>query len=582
MVILASQSNVAVGLLAILAAAGLVALVLGRLRMVTIPGYLIAGAIVGPHGLGLVRESADAAAISQLAMVVLMFTVGLHLDLGGMSSDLRRIAGVTVGATIGVLLLGWPAGRAFGLDSPASLAVAMGMAISSTAVVLRVLEARRELHLAQGRVALGVLVLQDMLALVFMASLPVLAAWSRVEGGGSQAEGHAGSMADPMRVVVGSSRALGGMILLVVVGRAVLPRLIGAAARAGNEVMLVISAAVALAAAMATSWLGFSPELGAFLAGFLLATTPFRYQLAGQLVPMRDLFMAIFFAAIGLEMPLTVLASDWWIIGLGVVATVGIKAAATGAAGWLAGLSVPMSAYAALALAQGGEFTLLIVAQARGSGVLTPSQASHVIAVTVISLVVTPWLVGAGRAASVAMRRLPPAPWARAEDEGAAAASGSAASQLVIVAGFGPVGRAVVDAIEKRGAIVTVVELNPKTVDKQHRLGRAIVFGDASNAEVLERAGLGAASAVVLTMPDEEAVLRACRTIRLARPDILISARLNVLSRAIQAMQLGADHTVVEELATAEAMAAQVMRKLEEHAAGADTNPRLYEVERAK
>ncbi|MFN0132893.1 MAG: cation:proton antiporter [Phycisphaerales bacterium] len=590
MVILASQSNLAVGLLVILAAAGLVALVLGRLRMVTIPGYLIAGALVGPHGLGLVSESADAESISELAMVVLMFTVGLHLDLGGMASNVRRIALITLASAAGAVLLGWPAGIALGLPSPAALAVAMGMAISSTAVVLRVLETRRELHLAKGRVALGILVLQDMLALLFMASLPVIAAWASAAGSGAAGSVPAGSgeapgpMGDPMSVVIGSSRALGGIIVLVVVGRAALPRLIGAAARAGNEVMLVVSAAVALAAAITAAWLGFSPELGAFLAGFLLASTPFRYQLAGQLVPMRDLFMAIFFAAIGLDMPLRLLMSDWWLVGLGVAAIIGIKAISTGAAAWLAGASAPVAAYSALALAQGGEFTLLIVAQSRSAGIVSPTHASYAIAVTVISLVITPWLVGLGRSLATASRALPNAPWARAQDhteeQDATQSTGEAgpASELVVVAGFGPVGRAVVDAIEKRGVIVTVVEMNPRTVDKQHALGRAIVFGDASNAEVLERAGLRQASAVILTMPDEEAVLRACRTIRLSRPDIFISARLNVLSKAIQAMQLGADHTVVEELATAEAMAAQVIQKLRERAAGEDSNPKLYEV----
>jgi CPA2 family monovalent cation:H+ antiporter-2 len=124
-----------------------------------------------------------------------------------------------------------------------------------------------------------------------------------------------------------------------------------------------------------------------------------------------------------------------------------------------------------------------------------------------------------------------------------------------------------------------VIELNPRTVEKQHAMGRSIVYGDAGNPEVLHKAGLDRAEAIVLTMPDEEAVLRACRIIRQIKPEIFIAARLNVLSKALQAMQQGADHTVVEELATAEAMSRQVIIKLEQRAAGEDGGPKLYQLQ---
>jgi CPA2 family monovalent cation:H+ antiporter-2 len=151
----------------------------------------------------------------------------------------------------------------------------------------------------------------------------------------------------------------------------------------------------------------------------------------------------------------------------------------------------------------------------------------------------------------------------------------TAKARRAIVAGFGPVGRAVADRLERLGVRTTIVELNPRTVEKQFELGRSIVYGDAANREVLERAGIESADAVILTMPDEEAVLRSCRLIRLIHPGVFIAARVNMLSKGLQAMQLGADHTVVEELATAQAMADEVVLKLRQREGG-EEGPRLY------
>ncbi|MBX3378154.1 MAG: cation:proton antiporter [Phycisphaeraceae bacterium] len=587
----ASSSNrLAIDLLAILSAAGLVALIARKINLATIPCYLIAGALVGPHALGLAGAGeGGTAGISSLATIMLMFIIGLQLDIGSLRGGLVSMALVTVIGSVACIALGWPVGLLFGLSSPGAISVAMAITISSTAVVLRIMEQKRELHLVQGRTTLGILVLQDMVALLLMASIPLLALWARAEGQNADAN-------EPSvnAMISQASVSIGGIAAMVVLGRLVLPRLLRAAAFS-QEVLLVVSAAVALASAVATSALKFSPELGAFLAGFLLASTPFRYQLAGMLAPMRDLFLAVFFTAIGLSISPALLLQHWWIVPLSVLATVVIKTLAIGVVGWACGASGPVAVYLGLAMAQGGEFSLVILAQSRTAGVLSDSQTSIAIMCVVLSLIITPNLMQLARRLMPAARRLPPAWWIRKsmlrdatahpqmEGESAGAPSdagaGPALGSLAIIAGFGPVGRAVADTLEKRGVIVTVIELNPRTVEKQHAMGRSIVYGDAGNPEVLHKAGLDRAEAIVLTMPDEEAVLRACRTIRQIKPDIFIAARLNVLSKALQAMQQGADHTVVEELATAEAMSRQVIIKLEQRAAGEDSGPKLYQLQ---
>jgi monovalent cation:H+ antiporter-2, CPA2 family len=300
------------------------------------------------------------------------------------------------------------------------------------------------------------------------------------------------------------------------------------------------------------------------------------------------------------------------VVLLAVAAVLLIKSLLVGATAWAAGATGAVAVHTGVALAQGGEFSLVILEQAGpdGSGILGESAFALAVAVVVLSLMITPSLLIAARWLAERAGRIRPAPWVRAsalrgdgretrltepiarpepppdqessEPADAASPAGAPASTTrakgsAIVAGFGPVGRAVADVLERRGIALTIIELNPRTVRRQSGLGRRMVYGDASNTEVLESAGLTEADAVILTMPDEEATLQACRVIRGLRPDIFIAARANVLSKALQAMQLGADHVVVEEMAAAEAMAAQVLHKIEQRAAGEDAGPRLYE-----
>jgi monovalent cation:H+ antiporter-2, CPA2 family len=569
------QPSLVQDLLAILIAAGIVAMLLRRLNVATIPGYLIAGAVIGPHALGL--ASGEATQISHLATVLLMFIIGLHLDISVLRAGWISAALVGLFAVGLAILVGWPVGLLFGLSGPAALVIAMALSISSTAVVLRIMEQRRELHKAHGRLTLGVLIMQDLLVLAMMASIPLLKLWA---GPGGDAQGELPPVAEMVRR---TAIGIGGITALIVIGRWTLPRVLRAAAGSA-EVLLVLSSGIALGAAVATAGLGFSPELGAFLAGFLLASTPFRYQLSGQLVPLRDLFLAVFFTAMGLNLDLEMVARGWWIILLAVGATLVIKALTMSFAAWCGGATGPVTIFTAFALAQGSEFSLVLLSQASLEGIITTDQNGYALATVLFTLVLTPFLMRLGRSLAPGGTALPLPPWvhrpafreatppSQAERE-----AEEARGPRAIVAGFGPVGRAVADALERKSTQITIIELNPKTVERQRGLGRPIIFGDAGNIEVLERAGLAQADAVILTMPDEDAVLRAAKLIRTVRPNVFLAARVNALSKAIQAMQLGADHVVVEELATAEHMAAQVLTKIEQLRSGEDTGPKLYE-----
>ncbi|MEM9373316.1 MAG: NAD-binding protein, partial [Planctomycetota bacterium] len=356
--------------------------------------------------------------------------------------------------------------------------------------------------------------------------------------------------------------AIGAVAALIAGGKLLLPRLLREASRiAGGEVMLVLTAAVGLGAATLTASLGLSAELGAFIAGFLLAGTPFRYQLAGQLAPVRDLFMAIFFTAIGLQVDLASILPVWWIIPLGTGGLILLKFLVIGGTAWGAGIEGGLSGRVGASLSQAGEFSLVVFSVAIPLGLVTADEGSILVAVVIASLIVTPAVMGFGPRVAPLTQRLRTPPWRRHAAPSAGEDHGGQPEGAVIVAGFGPVGRACVERIEQAGARVVLVELNPTTVREQADAGRRVVFGDIANPDVLESAGIDRAAAVVLTLPDSDATMRAVRTVRAERQDIHIAVRVAMKRRAETARTLGADLVVVEEAVSAAALARRVLAR---------------------
>ncbi|MBY0309366.1 MAG: cation:proton antiporter [Phycisphaerales bacterium] len=595
------ERSIVLDLVIILAAAAGVVMLLRHARIGAIPAYLLTGALIGPHAFGLVSSGENVQAIAGLATILLLFIVGLHLDPSGLSGGMVRVFVLGAVSTMVAVLAMWPLLGSGELGMPGGLAVAIALAMSSTAVVLRILAQRRETHRVHGRLIFGTLVVQDLLALAGLAVLPLLAAWAgpaakgRMEAGAQSAGGAPGDAGAHGAVLLpadwpGWARfivAVGGIAVLIVVCRRVLPWLMREAARhTSQEVPLVLSAAVALAAAVLAAGLGFSPELGAFLAGFLLAGTPFKYQLSGQLVPLRDLFMAVFFTAVGLQVDARVAADGWQLIVVAVLALVLVKTASMGLVAWLLGSTPAVGVIFALSLFQAGEFSIVILSVAHSLGLFDAEMMARLIVVVVLSLTITPPMFVLGHRLRPLAVRIPVAGWSRAgalreptpaeESAADAAAAGTGVGERgkgrpsakplrehVIVAGFGVVGRAIADRLEIAGVPFCVVDLNQQTIRTQRKLGRHALYGDVSNPDVLESAGVEHAAGVVLTIPDDEATLRACRVVRTLSPHVFIAARTSFLSKAIAATQLGADHVTVEEVATAEMMARQVMDRLE-------------------
>ncbi len=562
----------AVDLMVILLVAALVATLFAKIKLEAIPGYLLAGALLGPHALGAVRNLHRVEQISDIAVILLMFGIGLHLDAGHMGRGVVHILGVGAISTVVTTLIAWPILLWLGLPAPAALAIAMALAMSSTAIFVRVVAARREIRTIHSRVGLGVAVVQDLATVVVLGVLPLIARWA---GGGEplptpQDEWFRG-LPPAAEFISRAGISVGGIVVLVTVGRYVLPIALRAIAATGSaELLIVFSGAVALAAAIGTRVLGFSAEMGAFLAGFLLASTPFRHQLAGQLGPMRDILMAVFFTVVGLQVNGRVVIEHWNIVVFGSLGLIALKTFSIGMSGWVLGLTPRSSFLTGIYLGNAGEFALVALAPAVTMKIVSPDAGALVIAVVIASLILSPMLIPWAHVLGSLMLGWPLAHWidpaSLREDAATKPAHGSSPGELrghVVVAGFGPAGRAVADRLEIAGVTVAVIELNAKVVERQAQMGRRkVVFGDATNVEVLESAGVRTAAAVVITVPDEEAALRATGAVKAMNPEVYVVTRTSFLAGSFRAQQLGADHVTVDEVAVAETLQREVLQRL--------------------
>jgi len=557
-----AADTIARDLLAVLATAALSAVAMQRLRLAAIPAYLIAA-------LRLVGSPENLASISHLAIILLLFGIGLQLHISVLRHGFVRmiLSGVTACGLC--TLVGWPIALGFGLPAAGALAVSMALALSSTAVVLRILSDRRELHRVTGRLALAILVVQDMVVLIMLAALPTLARWT--------AGPAAPAAASPVlwrELLLDETLRIGGAVLLIAIGLVLLPRIVRESARGRSlEVMMITSVAVALGAAVVAARLGFSLEMGAFLAGFLLARTPFRHQISGQIAPLRDLFIAVFFTTLGMKVNAPALMSSWWIVLLAAAVLLAAKGVLIAVSCWSFGATAGVACCVGAFLAQGGEFSLIVLDAAYGLDLLGDEALGAAIAVVVLSLIVTPALIQLGN--SLTGRRIAArtAPWIRTPRFGAEATATVPAEEAVaraIVAGFGPAGRAVIAQLTDAGVHCTVVELNPSTVRDEARAGTSIVFGDVGNPEVLESAGLASADVLVMTMPDEEAAARAAAVARRRNPALLIATRVHAVSHIPALKRAGADCVVADESATAEALLAALHKRLGGQQAASD------------
>lgn len=522
-------------ILVILAASAAAGLALEKFRQNAIVGYLLAGVVLGRAGLRVVESAEPLETIAELGVALLLFTIGLEFSW----RRLRQLGNVALGGgtvqVVGTVLLAAAVCRVAGMGTAEALVVGAAVALSSTAVVLRVLTDRTELESPHGRNALGMLLLQDVAVVPLILMLNVL--------------GGEGGWAAARRFAVAAVEGGVLVFLVIVVTRHLLPRLLASVSSFRNRDLPVLLAfTVFLAATWASHAIGLSPVLGAFVAGMVLAETPFAEQIRADVTPFRALFVTVFFTSIGMLVEMPGMGTVAAAAGLAVLIITG-KALAAAAAVRVFGRPWNQALRTGLVLGQIGEFSFVLSELGRRQGLISDQSFQVLLAASLLTLLATPYLIAlaarSGRGAG-------------GETRGEPGAAEPGEGPGVVIVGFGPAGRAVVEALRQSGAPVLVLELNPRTVNV-HRVALPIQIGDATQRDILEHAGLKRAAALVVTLPDPAAARLVVRQAKQLAPDVPVVARARYHIYAASLKDAGADEIVDEEELVGEELARRVL-----------------------
>ena len=539
-----NESSVLRDLVIALTAALLVLLPSRRLKIPPAVGFLITGAIIGPGALGLIGDPHHVEMLAEIGVSVLLFVIGLEFSLARLREIGRAflLAGPlhvlgTIAVVAGVLLALPTGARPHTAGFAGMLA-----ALSSTAMLLPLLVERGEIHAPQGRLILGILLFQDFAIVPMLVLTPALA-------GGRGLEAAPGALAG-----IASAAAV------FLVARYLMPRFVNAVIRSGvRELYVMMAVAVCLGASLATKTLGLSAALGAFLAGILVSESEYAHQIIGEILPFRNLFASLFFVSIGMLLRPDQLLSQWPQVSAWMLLILGAKALVGYLVILVLGFPPRIAAVTGISLAQVGEFSFVLASVGRERGLLTGAQEQQFLAVAVLSLATTPFLVrvaawagalrGSGTSEGTTPASGPPIP-------GASAPAGH-----VIVVGYGINGRNLSRVLRETGIPYVILEVNPVLVRRARREGQPVHLGDASRREGLASCGLRDAAVVVLAISDPSATRVAVVLVRESNAKAHIIARTRLVSEVAELMRLGADEVIPEEFETSIAIFARVLRR---------------------
>jgi CPA2 family monovalent cation:H+ antiporter-2 len=526
-----------------------------RLGQPVLLGYIVAGAMIGPHTPGLSTDRDRVVVLANLGVAFLMFALGLEFSLEELM-HVRRIA--LLGGIAQIVLtigLGLGTGLAVGWSIPASVLLGTAFAISSSIVAIKILAGRGEIESAHGRVALGVGVIQDLSVVPMLALLPLLS----------------GAQGDLVPSLV---RSIGVSVLalaaVIVVGTRLVPRVLFLLAQSGSRELFIMAVVViALGTGLASQQAGLSFALGAFLAGIVVAESEFEGQVLAQIIPLRDLFASVFFVAVGMMVDPPFLLAHIGIVLTMVAALVVGKLLVTIIAMMVAGVETRTAALAGTVLAQMGEFSFVLAGLGVTWGIITGDQYGLMLSVALASILISSPLVAAAPGVLNRLARWLPL---NAAQRKAMGTSGVYVYKPdVIVCGYGWVGAELVQILKQGGFSTLVVDINPAVVRDVRAAGGHAIYGDAGMEPVLVRAGVAHARVLALAIPDLVSASEAVRIVRRLNPKTQVIA-LAESSSAVRALELGGVNQVVQpEFEVSLGFGRQVLRWLGVPAADART-----------
>ena len=519
-----------------------------RIKVPVLVGFLITGVAAGPHGLALIRAVHEVEILAEIGVVLLLFSIGIEFSLKNLLQVKRS---VLLGGSLQVLLTVAGATAVFHLfDQPLNSAIFFGflVALSSTAIVLNVIQSRAEIASPYGSTSLAILIFQDLVIVPMILLTPIL--------GGSE-----GDVAGSLLTLL---LKMAGVILLVFIGtKWVVPQLLHQIAHTrSREIFLISIVTMCLGIAWLTSSIGLSLALGAFLAGLIISESEYSHHALSHIISFKDLFTSFFFISIGMLLDIRYLIANPILVLVVVLCLITLKSIIVGFVAFILGLPFKTTLLTAFALCQIGEFSFLLSKFGLEHGLIRGEFYQLFLAVSVVTMAATPFIIAAAPHVADLILRLPiPARMVAGLRPVTVIEKSSDLKDHLIIVGFGVNGRNVARAAKTAGIPYIILEMNPDTVRTERTRGEPIYFGDATQESVLEYAGATRARVMVVAIPDAAATERVTELVKRLNPSLYLIVRTRYLQEMKPLYELGADEVIPEEFETSVEIFTRVLAK---------------------
>lgn len=536
-----ATAQLGLGHMAALLAAGVIAVpIFRKAQLGSVLGYLAAGLAIGPFGLGLFQEPEIILHVAEFGVVIFLFIIGLEMRPRRLWSLRREIFGLGAAQVMAAGLLLTLTAMAAGLAPQVAFIVAMGFVLSSTAVIMQMLDERNEVNTPAGQRAVSILLLEDLAIVPLLAIVAVIAS----------ATGVATQEAPPLWQTVGL--AVGALALVFFAGRYLMNPIFGFLARfGGREVMTAAALLVVVGAAWLMDMGGLSMAMGAFLAGVLLSESSFRHQLEADVEPFRSILLGLFFLSVGMALNLDVVAQDWVRIVGGVIAFMAVKAVAIYTIARLFRSSEREAIERAVLFAQGGEFAFVLYGAALAAGVFNAEISSSATAIVILSMALTPLTTLAARKVLPKERIDPDAA------EGVERAVGL--RERVLIIGFGRFGQVVSQPLLARDVDISIIDTDVDMVQAAGTFGFKVYYGDGARLDVLRASGAAEAETIIVAIDKPEDADKIVELVKSEFPLTKLFVRAFDRGHAMRLVQAGVEYQLRDTLESALTFSHQVL-----------------------
>ncbi len=518
-----------------------------QFRIPVTVGFIFTGILAGPHVFALVRAVHEVEILAEIGVILLLFTIGVEFSFANL---LQIRQSVLVAGPVQVTATGaaWVIfGRLLGQTWSEAVFIGCLIALSSTAIVMKLLQERAEVDTPHGRTSLGILIFQDIIIVPMMVFVPLLA-------------GEMDNVGASFLILLAKGAAI--VAVVIISAKFVVPQVLYQIARTGNRELFLLSIVlICLAVAWLTAQAGLSLALGAFLAGLIVSETEYSHQALGNILPFRDVFASFFFISIGMLLDIKFLLNNPVTIGLLSGGVLLGKILLAGAAGLVLAFPLRTAVLIGMALCQVGEFSFILAKVGISQGLLSGYNYQLFLDVTILTMVATPLLMALAPQVAATVARWPLPDRLKYGAHLEAVGTPELPRDHLIIVGFGVNGRNLARAAETAGIPYVIIEMNPETVRREREAGKPIFYGDATQEEILRHAGIREARILVVVINDPAAVRRITTLAHRLNPRAHIIVRTRYVNELPALFELGADDVVPEEFETSVEIFTLVLKK---------------------